>query len=80
MKEYSYVRIPLLPLWAVLPVQSLSACTRVTFTFFYVKCNPDFTVTRSEKKGRRKEGRKERKRVGERRRTRESLDVPQKQV
>jgi len=27
--------IPLLPLWAVGPVQSLSACTRVNFTFFY---------------------------------------------
>jgi len=26
--------IPLLPLWAVRPVQSLSACTGVTFTFF----------------------------------------------
>jgi len=26
--------IPLLPLWAVQPVQSLSACTRVTFTFY----------------------------------------------
>ena len=26
--------IPLLPLWAVRPVQSLSACTRVTFTFY----------------------------------------------
>jgi len=25
--------IPLLPLWAVWPVQSLSACTRVYFTF-----------------------------------------------
>jgi hypothetical protein len=25
--------IPLLPLWAARPVQSLSACTRVTFTF-----------------------------------------------
>ena len=25
--------IPLLPLWAVRPVQSLSVCTRVTFTF-----------------------------------------------
>jgi hypothetical protein len=25
--------IPLLPLWAVRPAQSLSACTRVTFTF-----------------------------------------------
>jgi len=27
--------IPLLPLWAVRPIQSLSACTRVTFTFTY---------------------------------------------
>ena len=27
--------IPLLPLWAVRPVQSLSACTRVTFTFIF---------------------------------------------
>jgi len=27
--------IPLLLLWAVRPVQSLSACTRVHFTFFY---------------------------------------------
>jgi len=27
--------IPLLPLWAVQPVQSLSACTRVTFTLQY---------------------------------------------
>jgi len=26
--------IPLLPLRAVRPVQSLSACTRVTFTFY----------------------------------------------
>jgi hypothetical protein len=26
--------IPLLPLWAVWPVQSLSACTRVHFTFY----------------------------------------------
>ena len=26
--------IPLLPLWAVRPVQSLSACTRVQFTFY----------------------------------------------
>jgi hypothetical protein len=26
--------IPLLPLWAVRPVQSLSACTRVHFTFY----------------------------------------------
>ena len=27
--------LPLPPLWAVRPVQSLSACTRVTFTFFF---------------------------------------------
>ena len=30
--------IPLLLLWAVRPVQSLSACTRVTFTFFTYSC------------------------------------------
>jgi len=30
--------IPLLPLWAVRLVQSLSACTRVTFTFFLPTC------------------------------------------
>jgi len=29
--------IPLLPLWAVPPVQSLSACTRVHFTFTFGK-------------------------------------------
>jgi len=29
--------IPLLPLWAVRPVQSLSACTRVHFTFLPFK-------------------------------------------
>jgi hypothetical protein len=28
--------IPLLPLWAVRPVQSLSACTRVHFTFTFI--------------------------------------------
>jgi len=28
--------IPLLPLWAVRPVQSLSACTRVPFTFPFI--------------------------------------------
>ena len=27
--------IPLLPLWAIWSVQSLSACTRVHFTFFF---------------------------------------------
>ena len=34
--------IPLLPLWAVRPVQSLSACTGVTFTFqlFYLFQTP----------------------------------------
>jgi hypothetical protein len=32
-----YIRaIPLLPLWAVRPVQSLSACTRVHFTLLFV--------------------------------------------
>jgi len=30
--------IPLLPLWAIRPVQSLSACTRVHFFFFLQKC------------------------------------------
>ena len=30
--------IPLLPLQGVLPVQSLSACTRVTFTFYSTTC------------------------------------------
>ena len=29
------IAIPLLPLWAVRPVQSLSACTRVHFTFTF---------------------------------------------
>ena len=32
--------IPLLTLWAVRPVQSLSACTRVTFTFYLLKRTP----------------------------------------
>ena len=31
--------IPLLPLWAVRPVQSISACTRMTFTFTFIKLN-----------------------------------------
>jgi DNA-binding transcriptional LysR family regulator len=30
--------IPLLPLWAVRPVQSLSVCTRVHFTFTFTMC------------------------------------------
>ena len=30
------IAIPLLPLWAVRPVQSLTACTRGHFTFFYL--------------------------------------------
>ena len=32
--------IPILPLWAVQPVQSLSACTRVHFTFTYTSTSP----------------------------------------
>jgi len=32
--------IPLLPLWAVRPVQSLSACTTVHFTFTYTSTRP----------------------------------------
>ena len=32
--------IPLLPLWAVRPVQSLSACTMLHFTFLYVTESP----------------------------------------
>jgi len=28
--------IPLLPLWSIRPVQSLSACTRMTFTFNFI--------------------------------------------
>ena len=35
--------IPLLPLWAVRSVQSLSACTRVTFTFTFTLCLSDAT-------------------------------------
>ena len=35
--------IPLLPLWAVRPVQSLSACIRAHFTFFFF-----LTLTRRE--------------------------------
>jgi hypothetical protein len=34
--------IPLLPLWAVRPVQSLSACTRVHFTFKQIGTFPIF--------------------------------------
>ena len=33
--SWNATAIPLLPLWAVRPVQSLSACTRVTFTFTF---------------------------------------------
>jgi len=36
--------IPLLPLWAVRPVQSLSACTRVHFTLPYFRCESGSTV------------------------------------
>ena len=39
--------IPLLPLWVVQPVQSLSACTRVHFTFLYrIKGRNILQVTR----------------------------------
>jgi len=38
--------ILLLPLWAVRPVQSLSACTRVHFTFFYLQ----FSTTRRRRR------------------------------
>jgi len=34
--------MPLLPLWAVRPVQSLSACTRVHFTFTLPSCSPEW--------------------------------------
>ena len=39
--------IPLLPLWAVRPVQSLSACTRVTFTLLPVHSSKRYTVSYS---------------------------------
>ena len=44
--------ITLFPLWAVRPVQSLSACTRVHFTFllhFYSSSGVPFYTTRSTK-------------------------------
>jgi len=34
--------IPLLTLWAVRPVQSISACTRVHFTFY--TCFPTYSL------------------------------------
>ena len=37
--------IPLLPLWTVRPVQSLSASTRVHFTFFLHSSSSTFTST-----------------------------------
>ena len=42
--------IPLLPLWAVRPVQCLSACTRVTFTFNFLMlvC---FKLSQTSKRG-----------------------------
>jgi hypothetical protein len=36
--------IPLLTLWAVRPVQSLSACTRVHFTFFLPETSNDLAL------------------------------------
>ena len=38
--------IPLLPLWTVRPVQSLSACTRVHFTFFTLHIPPQTALYR----------------------------------
>ena len=38
--------IPLLPLWAVRPVQSLSACTGVHFSFFFYICEEAFSLTK----------------------------------
>ena len=38
------VELYLLPLWAVRPVQSLSACTRVHFTFTFCKCSLLFSL------------------------------------
>jgi hypothetical protein len=32
---HEIVELPLFPLWAIRPVQSLSACTRVHFTFTF---------------------------------------------
>ena len=32
--------LPLLPLWAVRPVQSISACTGVQFTYFFIYVEP----------------------------------------
>ena len=46
--------IPLLPLWAVRPVQSLSACTRVTFTFTS-KVAPDTELEGGSREDRRLE-------------------------
>jgi len=41
------IAIRLLPLWAVRPVQSLSACTRVHFTFLYnTYCDTDKEANR----------------------------------
>jgi hypothetical protein len=37
--------IPLLPVWAVRPVQSLSACTRVHFTFTFTFCKSMSTAS-----------------------------------
>ena len=41
--------IPLPPLWAVRPVQSLSACTRVNFTFFFYLPMPCTTKSLSSR-------------------------------
>jgi len=46
--------IPLLPLWAVRPVQSLSACTRVHFTFLTLN-KLDNSCTHTARTGRERE-------------------------
>ena len=43
--------IPLLPLWAVRPVQSLTACTRVQFTLFFSKITGFPLNTNSDSEG-----------------------------
>ena len=41
--------MPLLPLWAVRPVQSLSFCTGVTFTFYHTfDVSPTATLEATE--------------------------------
>jgi len=43
--------IPLLHLWAVRPIQSLSACTRVYFTFFNSGFNTERPIVENRMSG-----------------------------